>query len=268
MPVTAEHVWPQWIAKYVPQTEIKAEHYVLTETEGEAQTTEFRGERVPFTTEARCVCKPCNEGWMAEMEHTAEHELHAMIEGRSQTLHEWRQTIAATWAFKTAIMVEQAHATDRAIPSEFYPLFWRYLTPPPYSQVWLGMYAGGESPHFYGRGQLRFLLTTPEGVSVPNDLTAYGAVLQVGALVFRLFGHLVKDGPVSVPTGEIARSLIQIRPTVPAPSGPRSWRRTTTGCISLASRWAIFRLRRASHQACQRSRQAGISVRPCSIATR
>jgi len=130
------------------------------------------------------------------------------------------------------------------------------------------MYAGGESPHFYGRGQLRFLLTTPEGVSVPNDLTAYGAVLQVGALVFRLFGHLVKDGPVSVPTGEIARSLIQIRPTVPAPSGPRSWRRTTTGCISLASRWAIFRLRRASHQACQRSRQAGISVRPCSIATR
>lgn len=213
----------------MPNNKLKAEHFVIAEAEGQEQSVEFRGERVPFTTEVKCVCKPCNEGWMAEMEHTAEQELHAMIEGRSQTLHEWRQTIAATWAFKTAIMIEQVQATDRAIPSEFYPLFWRYLTPPPFSQVWLSVYAGGESPHFYGRSQLRFLLTTPEGVAVPNDLTAYGAVLQVGALVIRLFGHLVKDGPVSVPTGEIARSLIQIRPTVARAEWPPEMAVNDTG---------------------------------------
>src|ERR1035437_3729482 len=97
-PVTAEHVWPQWIAKYVPGTEIRAEHYVVVEAEGEDEAVEFRGERVPFTTEANCVCKPCNEGWMAELEHTAEHELHAMIEGKPQVLHEWRQSVAATRA--------------------------------------------------------------------------------------------------------------------------------------------------------------------------
>jgi hypothetical protein len=212
-PVTAEHVWPQWIAKYVPEAKIRAEHYVVIEAEGQEQAVHFRGERVPFTTEAKCVCKPCNEGWMAEMEHTAEHELHAMIEGRPQTLHEWRQALAATWAFKTAMMVEQAHTSDRAISSELYQPFHRYLTPPPFSQVWIGRYEG-QSPHFYGRAQLRFELSTPAGILIPNDLTAYGAVLQAGALVFRLFGHLVKDGPVSVPTGEIARSLIPIRPTI------------------------------------------------------
>lgn len=87
----------------MPEAEIKAEHYVIVEAEGEDEAVEFRGERVPFTTEANCVCKPCNEGWMAELEHTAEHELRAMIGGKPQVLHEWRQSIAATWAFKTAI---------------------------------------------------------------------------------------------------------------------------------------------------------------------
>jgi hypothetical protein len=218
-PVTAEHVWPQWIAKYVPEAKMKAEHYVIIEAEGQEQAVYFWGERVAFTTKAKCVCKPCNEGWMAEMEHTAEHELHAMIEGRSQTLHAWRQTLATTWAFKTAMMVEQAHATDRAIPSELYQPFHQYQTPPPFSQVWLGRYEG-QSPHFYGRVQLRFELTTPAGIVIPNDLTAYGAVLQVGALVFRLFGHLVKNGPANMPTGEVARALVQIRPTIPRAEWP------------------------------------------------
>jgi hypothetical protein len=178
-------VWPQWIAKYLPS--VKAEHYVVIEAEGQEQSVELRGERVPFSTEVNCVCKPCNEGWMAELEHTAEHELRAMIEGRSQTLHEWRQAIAATWAFKTAIMVEQAHATHRAIPSELYLLFRRYLTAPPYSQVWISLYAG-DSPHFYGRGSMRLVVSAPAGVAVPEDLTAYGACLQVGALVFAFSG--------------------------------------------------------------------------------
>jgi hypothetical protein len=210
-PVTAEHVWPRWIAKYLPDA--KAEHYVVVEAEGREEAVEYRGERVPFSTTVRCVCKPCNEGWMAELERTAEHELHAMIEGRAQTLHEWRQSIAATWAFKTAIMVEQAQADLRAIPTEVYRLFRQYLTAPPFSQVWLALYAG-DSPHFYGRGSMRLVITAPAGVAVPDDLTAYGACLQVGALAFRLFGHLIQNGPRNVPTGRLADALVQIRPTV------------------------------------------------------
>jgi hypothetical protein len=217
--MTAEHVWPQWIAKYVPDTEIEAEHYVVVEAEGKDETVEFRGERVPFTTKAKCVCKACNEGWMAELEHTAEHELHAMIGGKPQVLHEWRESVAATWAFKTAIMVEQAQPSHRAIPAEVYPHFRRYLTPPPFAQVWLALYAG-VSPHFYGRGEMRLVIDSPAGVAVPDDLTAYGACLQVGALAFRLFGHLIKNGPVNAPSGELARALVPIRRQVPRAEWP------------------------------------------------
>jgi hypothetical protein len=215
--VTAEHVWPQWIAKYLPDT--KLPHLVVVEQEGQDSAVELRGDRPPFTTEVKCVCKPCNEGWMHELETTAKPILAPLIQGKPAIWHEWRQTIAATWAFKTAIMIEQAQSEMRAIPAEIYPLFRRYLTPPPFAQVWTGIYAG-EYPHFYGRGPMRLVLTTPEGVAVPNDLAAYGACLQVGALVFRLFGHLIKDGPVNAPRGVIARCLVPIRPVVPRAEWP------------------------------------------------
>jgi hypothetical protein len=216
-PVTAEHVWPQWIAKYLPERKIS--HLVVVEAEDREPAIEYRGDRLPFTTEARCVCKACNEGWMHELETSAEAILSPLIEGKPAVWHEWRQAIAATWAFKTAIMAEQAHSDLRAIPENVYAGFRRFLRPPPFAQVWTAIYTG-EFPHHYGGGAMRLLLTTPEEAAVPNDLTAYGACLQVGALAFRLFGHLIQNGPVNVPQGDLARRLVPIWPVVPRAEWP------------------------------------------------
>lgn len=160
-------------------------------------------------------------GWMHELETCAEPILAPLIQGQRQTWHEWRQAIAATWAFKTSIMIEQAAEEElRAIPSEMYPGFRKWQRPPLMNtQVWAGAYTG-EPPHFYGRGQMRLMLTTPDGVSVPNDLTAYDACLQIGALVFRLFGHLIREGPRNAPQGDIARCLVPIWPVSPSAEWP------------------------------------------------
>jgi hypothetical protein len=219
---SAEHVWPQWIAKYLPHIKhIKAPHLVVVEAEGQEQAVESRGERVAFTTKVRCVCKSCNTGWMHELETTAEPILAPLIQGKAGAWHQWRQTVAATWAMKTAIMVEQASAPElRAIPNGIFPGFQQILRPPlpPYLQVWTAAYAG-PSPHFYGRAMLRLELTA-DGVAVPNDLTAYGACLQIGALTFRLFGHIIKDGPINVPDADIARCLVPIWPVSPRAEWP------------------------------------------------
>jgi hypothetical protein len=192
---------------------IKGSHFVVVESEGTERTEEFRGQRVPFTTKVKCVCKGCNTGWMHELETSAELVLAPLIQGEPRTWHEWRQSIAATWAFKTAIMIEQgAHDGLRAISPELYRPFRKWLRPPLMNtQIWAAVYAG-QSPHFYGRSLMRFLLTTPEDVPVPNDFTAYGGCLQVGALVFRIFGHIVQGGPLNVPQGDVARCLIPIWP--------------------------------------------------------
>ena len=153
-------------------------------------------------------------------ETSAEKILAPLIQGKPAVWHEWRQAIAATWAFKTAIMAEQAQADLRAIPDDLYPYFLRYLRPPPFAQVWTAIHTG-EHPHHYGRGALRLLLTTPEGVTVPpTDLTAYGACLEVGALAFRLYGHLIQNGPVNVPHDDLARCLVPIWPVTPRAEWP------------------------------------------------
>ena len=156
---------------------------------------------------------------MHEMETTAEPILAPLIQGKQQVWSEWRQAVAATWAFKTSIMLEQTHSDLQAIPPDIYPGLRLNLRPPPFAQAWTAIYSG-EFPHHYGRGAMRLLLATSAGVSVPNDLTAYGACLQVGALVFRLFGHLIRNGPVVIPQGDVARSLIPIWPVVPRATWP------------------------------------------------
>lgn len=217
--MTAEHVWPQWIAKHLPEE--PAPHFAIAESEGKPLSVEYRGERMPFTTAVNCVCGTCNSGWMHELETSVAPILAPLIEDRPQTWHEWRQAVAAAWALKTAIMIEQA-ARDklRAIPSELYPGFRKWLRPPINStQIWAARYVG-DSPHFYGRGLMRLLLTTTDGTAVSNDLTAYGGCLQVGALVFLLFGHLIQDGPLKTPTDHISRFLVPIWPASPLAEWP------------------------------------------------
>jgi hypothetical protein len=115
-PLTAEHAWPQWIAKHLPEE--KVPHLILAQHEGKKDSYSFRGERLPFTTTVRCVCTSCNSGWMHELEATAEPLLAPLILGRKQTWNEWKQSLAAVWAFKTAAILEQAVGRSHAIPPE------------------------------------------------------------------------------------------------------------------------------------------------------
>lgn len=216
-PVTGEHVWPQWIAKYVPAVlaEEKAQHYVVRESEEEGRQVEFRGLRYPFTTEAHCVCERCNTGWMAELEHTAEHELHAMIEGKPQKLHAWRQAIAATWAFKTAMMLEHADSADRrAIPAAIYKPFWGFLRPTTMTNIWMARYIG-EEPHHFGHGELRAQVIGPEGPVEVGEAQPYAGIISVGQLAFWYVGHLVQGADLYRPNPNLYDRLIRIWPLTP-----------------------------------------------------
>jgi hypothetical protein len=168
--VTSEHVWPQWIAKYLPRE--KVEHYRVVES-AEGRSVADRGYRCPFTTQAQCVCKRCNEGWMHELEDTAERELSGKIEGKSQRLHEWRQATAATWALKTAMMIEHSEPPEaRTIPLAVYPMFRWYLRLTTMTQVWMAHYTG-ENPHPFGHGLLRLQIVGPEGPVEPDQAEPY-----------------------------------------------------------------------------------------------
>jgi hypothetical protein len=202
-PLTAEHAWPQWIAKYLPRE--KVPHLILAQSEGKEDACSFRGQRLPFTTTARCVCTQCNSGWMHELEATAEPLLAPLIQGRTRIWHEWKQSLAAAWAFKTAAILEYAVGIDQAIPPELLPLFRRYLTPRPRTQIWTAT-DSGTGHHQFGSGAIRALVVSSETVVASEDRAAFGA------LVFRIRGSLIRNGPLDVPDATMAKRLVQIRP--------------------------------------------------------
>jgi hypothetical protein len=59
------------------------------------------------------------------------------------------------------------------------------------------------------------LILSAGGEAIPNDLEAYGASIHIGALAFRIYGHLIQDGPPDIPSAEMARSLTPVWPVSP-----------------------------------------------------
>jgi hypothetical protein len=139
------------------------------------------------------------------------HHFYRHDQGRTQIWHEWKQSLAAAWAFKTAAILEYAAGVEPAIPAEVLTLFRQYLTSPPGTQIWTASYSG-TGQHQFGSGAMRVLMVASEKVVASEDRAAYGAFIQIGALVFRIRGSLVRNGPFDVPDATMAKRLVQMRP--------------------------------------------------------
>lgn len=218
-PVTGEHAWPQWIAKYIPADRLEKVKHLHTFESVDGMTEQSRGHRYPFTTEVRCVCKPCNTGWMHELETTAEDVLAPLIRGdltsrggRPWRLHQWRQAITATWAFKTAMMLEHTDRPERrTIPQVIFPMFAVWLRPTTTTTMWMARYVG-DQPHHFGHGQLLAQVVGPEGPIETDEAKPYAGVLSVGQLAFWYVGHLVQGAAVHQPPHELAPRIARIWP--------------------------------------------------------
>lgn len=65
------------------------------------------------------------------------------------------------------------------------------------------------------------LLVDEDGnVAHREDASAFGGFVQVGALVFRLRGMLIRDGPGETLDASMAKRLVQIRPVQPKAQCP------------------------------------------------
>lgn len=112
--LTKEHVWPQWLRDTPGAMELLANDHgertpnlrsvMTTDDEGRYQSEEVRlghwALRLPNVTVD--VCKPCNTGWMSQLESCVAGLLKPLlIDQRPITLGEDDQRLLATWAYKT-----------------------------------------------------------------------------------------------------------------------------------------------------------------------
>jgi hypothetical protein len=213
-----EHASPKWCGKLLPD-EGKAQHSRVEET-ADGRTVEDQGYRNPITTVAGDVCKPCNEGWMHELEESCEGIVGHLIQGHARKLRYWRQVLVATWAVKTALVWECVSPEHRTIPLDVLRMFHEAQRPGARQQVWSGRFGdSANEPHSFQR-VAGHVIGTPRP-DKPGEAHAYLVTLSVGELALVVCGHLL-DQPVSFEMpSQFDEQLIPIwRPSLEVVSWP------------------------------------------------
>lgn len=212
--LTKEHVFPDWISDLFGR-----------EPNGTAELIESDGSVRPFPAtvfqqQVRVVCKPCNEGWMGSLEGAVKDFLGPMLhDGQPTTLSRAQQQTLATWAVKTAIMMDQLHPNEAIIPSAQYTAFYEAQAPLPEHLVWLAVREQIEDDTkrpLLGsvlKQSVGEFLIDPEsakhaGQWQKEGRNIYRITFTIGHVAFQVFGHNLPIGiRVGTPERDVARLI-------------------------------------------------------------
>lgn len=103
-PLSREHVLPQWLSRAMDPTTLVKHTYEIQPGGDIRREWSSTG----LSIVSRSVCVRCNNGWMAQLESTAEPVLAPLVLGKPSLLTTRASAIAARWFLKTAFMLDLA----------------------------------------------------------------------------------------------------------------------------------------------------------------
>lgn len=137
--ITGEHVWSAWIGRLFTSSAYTWK-YVDPET-GKVQVRDFK--TIDFTVND--VCKPCNEGWLSQLEARAKLAFSSMIRDPMEfSLLSSGAVLLAAFAFKSAVTATCMNKNREAFFTPAARLrFKNSLQIPIGTQMWLARFSGG-----------------------------------------------------------------------------------------------------------------------------
>jgi len=204
--LSAEHITSQWMKPLFPGK--KLAHYIDGATKAEKH---FVIESVDW--KAKVACGKCNSGWMSKIESEhAQPALTPLITGQvGIPIDLSRAYSIALFAFKTAVILDYAHAVD-GIPFFSKRIRHAFRTSqaiPPQVNMWFCGYrdhrGGGQFKTFYHKGQ----------ISPSDHLLMYTCTGAIGYFVFKVV--VVKQiwNHSLVPSGGFEGLSVPFWPAVP-----------------------------------------------------
>jgi hypothetical protein len=116
-PTTREHIWADWLAKYIPKTMQKhsSTSSILNPDRSVERTLKVWGGD-PRSRRLQIVCRHCNNHWMSELQAVAKPILIRLVSGnlknRPFMLDLNRQRILAAWSAMSVICAEYFHPVE------------------------------------------------------------------------------------------------------------------------------------------------------------
>jgi hypothetical protein len=135
-PTTREHVFSGWTHKYMlPRKPGKAASYVAVEHIDRVVGTNLKLPGPIRDWQVKCVCGPCNNGWMSVLDQQVEPMMKPLILGQPTRLFDKECQAIATWAVLKSMIVHNSivHHTRRKVLK-------RTRKPPKDWAVWIANY--------------------------------------------------------------------------------------------------------------------------------
>jgi hypothetical protein len=160
--LTYEHVWPDWLRRYVPRS-LPRHSSQVQEVYKDHQTSAVKtwsGD--PHSRRLRVVCKRCNEGWMKEFQDAVKPFLVPMLDAKPALLTPYQQKLLAAWA-AMCVMTGEYYSPDLAcVPFEDREYLRLYREAPKDWKIWIGRYMRGKFRGYWIHNSVPLLKDIPE----------------------------------------------------------------------------------------------------------
>lgn len=209
-PVTKEHMWAEWLRNYIPRTRINfhSRSAIVFRSGTQARTRLHSGD--PHSSRVRCVCKPCNSGWMSVLQSQTKPILVPLLNGEPYSLRRRDQAILATWVTMFAMVAEfrlrsgELAAISEAERKEFMasrlPLKnWKIWIGAIDDETWRGRYVHTTLPVYSASDVEK---RTSDGVPIPNTQTT-------SFVVNKLYVHAISSSVVDLHRQQISTKIVQ-----------------------------------------------------------
>jgi hypothetical protein len=185
--LTEEDVWARWISKLLRK---HLGNFRLRTESG------HRGyQRVPWVAP---ICGSCNNRWLSVLEKDVQRILSPMILGPQPgeplrlPLTANEQELLATWAVKTALMIDFCGKNAPVVPAYYYQQLRMYRKALPNMVVLAAAYNGKQHVAFGAHGSLHLNITPSQP---PN---AFMTLFTVYRVIFKVFGYIGTEVPQNV----------------------------------------------------------------------
>lgn len=210
--LTDEHIWPKWVSR-----ELQSMGKTLANRPGEKRARASIDVTVP-------VCRSCNNGWLSTLENDTANVLRRMLWGEFLALNRRAQDLLATWATKTAFLIDRISdpVVSRGFPMELAI----ERRPPPGIRVFLAAYRGERAAY----ASKTALSLGTEHAAEPNGFVATFSACKVA---FQVLGCFVQD--FEFRDGRGREALVQLWPSEGDAVWPPELVTTDAGLDSLAA---------------------------------
>jgi hypothetical protein len=175
--LTREHILAQWINGVLPGEGTHVAHVEVGEGTLSRANLTHRLDHV-----IKQVCRPCNQGWMADLEGNVQPLLTPMIQGNGTKLSSRQQAIVARWAVKTSTLMGLVDKPPRPFTSDHFRWLAGQQDPPPNAYVGIAAYGGSSWACRWDRHWFDASLLTIRH----NDVRVDTSTLCIGHLVLQV----------------------------------------------------------------------------------